>query len=682
MNFLYPGFLFALLAIVIPILIHLFNFRKFKRVYFSNVQFLKEAKEEGTAKEKLKHRLLLASRILTVTFLVLAFAQPFVPSGDAAKKDLKGNVVSIYIDNSYSMESINQEGSLLDKAKRRAKEIAKGFGINDQFKLITNDFEGRHQRLVNQEEFIALLDDIKVSSSSKTLQQVVNRGAEGNSGNVNKVNYLISDFQQSFIGSKNIPATPDQNTTLIKLNANKLPNVAVDSVWFLSPLHKPNDAERLVVKLKNYAPQEAKDIPVNLTINNQQRSVSRLTIAANATVTDTLSFSGLKSGWQKAVLSIKDFPVTFDDQLNFSFNVDAEMKILSIYGSGNEQYIKSLFTADPYFKLREMPESNISYNSFGEYSLIVLNGLKDPSSGLASTLRTYLKNGGAVVIFPDLNGNQNLYSSFLTALSLPKIKELKKERSFVDAIDLKNELFKDVFEQVPRNMDLPKVERYFQYESQNRSNRVNILQVPPNQLFFAQYQVDNGKVYLSAASLDPKDSNLSMHPIFVPLMYRIAFSSAGSNKLYYTLGTDGLLESDKIDLRSNESLTLTAKDFEVIPEVRQVPGKSLLYIADQVKNPGFYNLNKPDSLVSTYAFNENREESDMTYASPETLKNLFPGNPAKVFDLKTDKLSSGVTLKNNSTDLWKLCIVLCAVFLGVEILLIRFFNKAKKIQTA
>ena len=46
MQFLYPGFLFALAAIAIPIIIHLFNFRKFKKVYFTNVAFLKEIKHE------------------------------------------------------------------------------------------------------------------------------------------------------------------------------------------------------------------------------------------------------------------------------------------------------------------------------------------------------------------------------------------------------------------------------------------------------------------------------------------------------------------------------------------------------------------------------------------------------------------------------------------------------------
>jgi hypothetical protein len=682
MNFLYPGFLFALLAVAIPILIHLFNFRKFKRVYFSNVQFLKEAKEEGTAREKLKHLLLLISRILALVFLVLAFAQPILSSGPATKKNLTDNVVSIYVDNSFSMETVNKAGSLLDEAKRRAIEIVRGYDLNARFRLITNDFEGRHQRLVNREEFIDLLEEVKISSAMRTLQQVINRELGSSNANINRTDYIISDFQTSFVGSTPITSNPEIHANLIKLNANKLPNVAIDSLWFLSPLHKPNDAEKLVVHLKNYSNQEVKGISVNLSINQQQRSVSRLNLPANGFRNDTLSFSGLKSGWQKGTVSLKDYPVTFDDQLNFTFKVDQEMRVLSIYGGKNEKYIKSLFSVDTYFKLSEMQESNINYSNFNNYKLIILNELKEPSSGLAESIKIFLKNGGSVVIFPDLNGNQQEYSSFLNAISLPSVKESKKETLFVNTIDLKNELFKDVFEQIPKTLDLPKVEHYFLYEPQTKSNRINILQVPPNQLFFAQYRVNNGKVFLSATSLDAKDSNLPLHPIFVPLMYRIAFASTGTTRLFYTLGKDDLLEGQKITLGSNQSLKLTAKKFDVIPELRQVPGNTLLYVADQVKTAGFYNLNKADSLLAVYAFNENRKESNMTYATDKSLNDLFPKNKATVFNMQKDKISSGLDLKNNSNELWKLCIVLCAVFLGVEILLIKFFNKTKNLKTS
>ena len=687
MNFLYPGFLFALLAIAIPIVIHLFNFRRFKKIYFSNVQFLKEAKEQNSSREKLKNLLILASRILAIVFLVLAFARPFIPSDTAANPEAT-NVVSIYIDNSFSMETVNKEGSLLDEAKRKAKEIVQGYGLNDQFRLVTNDFEGRHQRLVGKEEFIQLLNEIKISPVGRTLQQVVNRQQSDVSANRNQLSYLISDFQRGFTGSTPIKTLPAVSHTFIKLHANSLPNVAVDSVWSLSPIHRPGGDEKFVVRLKNYGEQDASGIPLKLSINNQQKAISNIGVKAGQAVNDTLSFSGLQlpagaaAGWQNGVVSIKDFPLTFDDELNFSFKVSNELKVLNIAGHTSERFIKALFSSDKYFRLTEMPESNVDYSALSEYSLIVLSGLKQPSSGLAQQLKAYVDNGGSVVVFPDLGVAPQVYSAFLAALSLPGVQQLNSGVGLSSDIDLKNPLFKDVFDQIPRNMDLPVVNNYFGYVNRNSSSLEVILSLPLNRFLFAGFNVGQGKVYLSATSLDIKDSNLPRHAVFVPLMYKVAFASAKEQPLYYTLGAENTLETEKINLPANQSLKLASKDFEVIPELRQVPGRTLLYVADQVKKAGFYSLMSGDSLLAQVAFNDHRMESDMHYASEKELKDLFGGQKVAVYSAKKDAMSLNIAMKNSSVELWKLCIILAVVFLAIEILLIRFFNNTRNKQKA
>jgi len=678
MNFLYPGFLFALLAIAIPIVIHLFNFRRFKKVYFSNVQFLKEAKEQNSSREKLKNLLVLLSRILAIVFLVLAFARPFIPSDSSDSPALR-NAVSIYIDNSYSMETVNKEGSLLDEAKRKAKEIAAAYSLNDQFQLITNDFEGRHQRLVSKEEFVQLLDEIKISGTSRNLQQVINRMQSDANAGRNQICYLLSDFQKSFAGLSKIEGDRTIRYNFVKLNANSLPNISVDSVWSLSPVHKPGQSERMVVQLKNYGEEDAKGIPLKLTVNLQQKAISNVAVGAGKTVTDTLSFSGLKPGWQKASISIKDFPLTFDDELNFSFSVSDELRVLNISGNPSDKFIAALFGADSYFKLTEMPESNIKYSTFPDYGLIVLSGLREPSSGLAQELKSYVQNGGSVVIFPDLDVSATVYNPFLTGLSLPAIQQLQTGVPIATTIDLKSEIFKDVFDQIPKNMDLPVVSRYFSYADGSRTSRESILQLPLNRSLFAKYTVGAGKIYLSASSLSLKDGNLPRHPVFVPLMYKVAFSGARERPLFHTIGQDNLIGMEKISLLANQSLKLVSADFEVIPEVRQTPGRTLLYVADQVKKSGFYELKKADSTLAIVAFNDDRTESDMHYATERELEGLFGKQKISVFNSRKDAMSLNIAAKNNSTELWKLCIILSVVFLAMEILLIRFFNK--NIQT-
>ena len=680
MNFLYPGFLLALLTIAIPIVIHLFNFRKFKKVYFSNVQFLKEAKEQNSSREKLKHLLVLFSRILAICFLVFAFARPFIPLGDSASHS-ENNAVSIYVDNSYSMDAVNKEGSLLDEAKRKAKEIVGSYGLNAQFQLLTNDFEGKHQRFINKDEFVQQLEDVKISSASRSLQQIMNR-QQSAAGNINNVSYLLSDFQKNFVGSQSIKVDSNNLITFVKLNANSLPNISADSIWSLSPVHQPNQNEQIVVRLKNFGDEDAKDIPLKLNINGRQKAISSINVPAGKSIIDTLNFSGLSAGWQKGVLSIKDYPLTFDDELNFSFKVSSEMNVLHIKGDPDQTYIHSLYATDKYFNLTEMPEGNVKYSAFSGFSLIVLTGLKEPSSGLAQQLKAYVQNGGSLILFPDLNTGAAIYSPFLNALSLPSVEQVNAGTPVSSTLDLKNDLFKDVFDQAPKNLDLPSVNRYFSYISQNVLSREDLLQLPLNKFLLAKYNIGAGKIYLSATSLDSKDGNLARHPVFVPLMFKIAFGSTRSFPLYYTTGSSEVLESQKMNLLKNQSLKLVSNQFEAIPDVRQTPASTLLYVADQVKKPGFYNLVKADSTLAVMAFNDNRAESDMHYASDNELNGLFAKQKVNVINSKKDAQSLQVAATSNSIELWKLCISLALVFLAIEILLIRFFNPTKNLKTA
>ena len=669
MNFLYPGFLFSLLAVAIPILIHLFNFRKFKKVYFSNVQFLKAVKEQQSSREELRNLLILCSRILAIVFLVLAFARPYLSTGSDAHPEA-GNLVNIYIDNSFSMEAVNKDGSLLDEAKRKAKEIVKQFSPNDRFQLTTNDFEGRHQRLADAEELVSLIDEIKISPAQRTLQQVINRQNAINGGKRNRSDYILSDFQRQFAGKSPIITDATVPVFLLQFNSSTLPNIAIDSLWSLSPAHQPGGQEKLVVKLHNYGEEAGTGIPVKLLINNQQKALARLNVPAGKSITDTLTFSGLSVGWQKGAVTIKDFPITFDDQLDFTFNVKKGMNILHVSGDPAEKHISSLFSADSYFRLTTMPESNISYAAFSGYDLLILSQLKTPSSGLAQQLKSYMRNGGTVLIFPDLEVNLAVMSSFLQDLSVPPILALSHDTASVHTIDLKSNLFNDVFEEIPGRLDLPKVNRYFVYSKSNASE--DIMEMPAGRPFFSRYRLGAGQLYLSATSIIPEDSNLPLHPIFVPLLYKIAFTSKTEQPLYYTIGHH-LLSTPQLSLSPNQSLRLISGTQEVIPEIRQTPGKTLLYIADQIHTSGFYELHKADSLVSTYAFNESRAESDMHYSTDQDLKRVLKSKNFLIANSR-DNLSP-TALENNHTELWKLCLVLCAVFLAMEVLLIRFFNQ-------
>lgn len=198
LKFVYPEFLFALSLLAIPVIIHLFNFRRYKKIFFTNVRFLKEVTEETTSRSKIKHWLVLLSRLLAVTFLVMAFSQPYLPK-QLNTKISNNRAISIFVDNSYSMEANGREGTLLQEAKSKAIQVASAYQPSDQFQLLTCDFDPVHQRLVNKEEFISMLDQIKTSSSVRSTSEIISRQHDAlQQANANeKSSFLISDFQKS-----------------------------------------------------------------------------------------------------------------------------------------------------------------------------------------------------------------------------------------------------------------------------------------------------------------------------------------------------------------------------------------------------------------------------------------------------------------------------------------------------
>jgi hypothetical protein len=672
MHFLYPGFLFALAALAIPVIVHLFNFRRYQKVYFSNVQFLKELQEQQASRRNLKERLILAARLLSLLFLILAFAKPFIPANQTAIVG-KQQIVSVFVDNSYSMQTLSKEGSLLDEAKHHAKEIAATYGINDRFQLLTQDFEGKHQRLLSRDEFNDAVDAVKISPQSRDLQQIVNRQQsliKSQSGTASI--YILSDYQANMGKQSAIKADSGIALNLVQLKANKLPNVAIDSVWLLSAVHRPNENEKLVVRLHNYADEKAVRVPLKLTINKIQKALGSFSLGPRAVQNDTLAFSGLQSGWQRGELTLQDNPVTFDNLFYFTFNVKNQMPVLLINGGISNVFLKAAFATDKFFVTNNAQDGNVDYGSLSNYPLIVLSDIKAISAGLAQQLKTYVNKGGSLIVFQSADEDVKTYQALLQPLNAAYPEKLVNEATKVSAINVQSKVFKNVFEQLPDNPDLPIVKKYYQLNAATRGISENLMQLPGNQPFFVSYKSGRGQVYVAAVALDEDFSNLPRHAMLLPVLFRIGLLSGHDQPLFYTLGQDETIEAPTIQLNEKQVLKLANGSTSIIPDARQQEGSTLLYVSDQIKETGNYELKKQDSTLSIIAFNDNRKESDLTYLTEADLMKMAPkGN---FINAATPSLKSELNSINLGLQLWKLCIVLALIFIAAEILLVRFYK--------
>ena len=341
----YPAFLWALFAVAIPIIIHLFNFKKYKKVYFTNVRFLKELQHQSKAKSRLKEILILIARCLTIACLVLAFAQPIIPSKNNTVANVGANAISIYIDNSFSMENVSKQGALLNVAKNRTKEIIKAFGSADKFQLITNDFEGKHQRFLSKEDALTITDELKISSAVRPLSDVIKRQEEflNTSNLTNKKIYVLSDAQKSTFNILDLKIDTTIKTTLIPLKANQVNNVYIDSCWFETPLQQKGFIQKLHATIVNNGNGSIDIGSAKLFLNKQQLALSSFSLDANSKTEILFTFECKQNGFNFGSIKIDDYPITFDDELFFAFNSKVNVTVTLINGKDLKE-INSLET--------------------------------------------------------------------------------------------------------------------------------------------------------------------------------------------------------------------------------------------------------------------------------------------------------------------------------------------------
>jgi len=681
MEFVNPGFLYGLFTISIPIIIHLFNFRRFKKIYFSNVSFLKELKQQTQKQSRLKHLLILIMRILAIAAMVLAFAQPYFPVSKNIIQPDEKNAVSIYVDNSFSMQAASEQGILLDEAKDKAKEVASVYKSSDLFQLLTNDFEGRHQRFVSREEFFDLIDEMQISPVVKSLPEIISRQQVLFEGNPSKAKtaYIISDFQRDFL-NRDLPVMDSSlNILFIPLESINKDNLYIDSCWFETPVHQLNQNAELKVSIRNSSAKSFEKIPVKLMINGKQKALASFDIKENGSTEVVLPYTNYDNGIQNAELEINDFTINFDDKLWFSYYVSSLTPILCINGNDENVFLNSLFKKDSLFRFENVNEGNIGYSDFSKYQLIILNELRSVSSGLIQQLIPFVHNGGSLVVLPFGRPDGPEYSALLKSFNAGSYGQLDTTDTKISYINLEHPLYSNVFDEIPENLDLPVVFQHFPIQLESRTKQETLLELQSRGPFLNVFQVEKGKVYLFAVPFNTDFSNFTRHAIFVPTLFKIAISSVIEEILYYSIGENEVINIGNIELGNEEVLHLKMlnSDFDVIPEHRRQNSSIDLFTRGQISQAGNYELVKGDQAMKGISFNYDRAESDMVFYSSDMLKQYITEKKLNNIQVLTPTGKPFVqTLSEYSQGirLWKLFVILALAFLLAEALLLRFLK--------
>ncbi len=672
MNFVFPFFLFALFALAIPIIIHLFYFRKYKKVYFSDIRFLKQVQEEKSTIDKLKKRLILATRLLALLFLILAFAQPFIGS-NKNKLNQGTSAVCVYVDNSYSMGLKKGGEQVLSIAKIKAKEIANAFNTGDKFSLLTNDLEGTHQRWMQKQDFLDAIDKIELSPNIKTIDEISKKEATlfQSLNAKNKLGFFISDFQKNMISKS-------EDTTFIahflNIQSETEKNLFVDTCWFEQPLFTINTNNKLLVRIKNAGNTAAEKVRISVKINGVVKAIDDVSIAPENSITDSFNITATQAGWQKAEITFNDYPITFDDHFYFAYKVAQNEKVLSIDDAETPNNIASIFTNDVHFSFDKINKGQLDYSSFKNYSLIILNQLTDISSGIASSLKEYIDNGGNIYIIPSVNADINSYNSFLSNNNAGSFGALQVKNGEVTKINLQEELFKSVFNNLPKNVETPKIKKLYPILSNTNNNEREILSTNIGSPLVTKFEAGNGFIYVQAVPLSADFSDIQANAIFAPMVYNSAVYKKNKQALYYTIGKDNLIELKNSNTNGESVYKLSNGKNEFIPENRSVGNSVLLRVNNTLESDGHYSINSNNNELGIAAFNFDRTESNLKFASKDEIATTFNQKNQLILDNTKANLSAEVKQIKDGVLLWKICVILSLLFLLIEILLIRFWK--------
>ncbi|MPL70007.1 hypothetical protein SDC9_15758 [bioreactor metagenome] len=683
MHFINPFYLFGLLAIAIPIIIHLFNFRRFKKVYFTNVKFLKEVEISTKKQNKIRNRLLLFTRILSIILLVLLFAQPFFPNKEEKLVEKGLNAVVVFVDNSFSMQNQGRQGRLLDEAKQNAKEITEQYNSNDLFLLLTMDLEGRHQQFVNKDKFVELLNQVEISPSSEFNSKLISRSFDllNTKHGFNKRIFFVSDFQAPSFDVSNFPKDSLIKTLLVPLNANNIDNIYVDSISFVDPIFQVGQNIALNVRIVNKSEKKAEKVSVKLFLNNKQISVSSVDIDKNQSQIVKLNFTLKEHGIQHGRVSIIDNPITFDDDFYFTLQTTPKLEILSINSNNPNPFIARLFSNNNEIEIKNMSEKTIDFNDFDNYSFIVLNELSEFSSGLVSEIKRFREQGGDILIVPSEKMNLPSFQNAMQSLQIPYFSELIKKQNKVSIINQNNKLYKGVFSQDVENIEMPTAKQYYKLSSSSQTARESIMKFQSQDDFLLVSQENNSKAYVFSTNLTEDFTDFVKQSLFVPTIWNMALFSQVIPLPYYFFEDD--IQIDISKLKDSKKINVaeivsTDKKVSFIPELKKNNRMRSLVMHNQTNKAGNYNIEQEKEVFGGLSLNYNRMESNLSFMDANNINSelkKYSLGYYNILDTKKQVISSYFTKTKNGNYMSIILLILLLLSVGMETYLL--FKKTK-----
>jgi hypothetical protein len=640
MHFKHPEILYFLFLLIVPILVHLFQLRRFKKSYFTNVRLLAKLSIQTRKSSKIKKWLLLATRLLLLACLILAFAQPYFTAKDSKNAN---NEMYIILDNSFSMQAKGKKGELL---KRAVQELLENTPENAQFSLLTNT---ENYWNTDIKSIRNSLQNLKYSANPFELDNIMAK-VKARKSAFKKDIIIITDAVG--LDEKQLKNSKfDDYPYFIISKAEQKNNVAIDSVFINQTLDNFYD---IGINLSGYGENFK---PISMSLFNNDKLIAK-TIVNFDTKNKKVNFTIPKQAFHGYV-TIEDNGLEYDNRLYFSISETKKTNVISIGDPIKSNFLSRIYTSEE-FNYHNFDIRSLDYNSLDKQDAIILNELDEIPQALQTTLKSFVSKGGNVVIIPSEKTAVPNINSFLSNFGKVQMGSLENKEKLITKINFDHPIFSGVFENKIKNFQYPKTKSSFPITSSYSS----ALSYEDQSAFLTSIQNQVSAISIFSAPLNSINSNFQQSPLIVPVFYKMAQNNQKSGINAITIGNnqpyfvEALLSKDAI-------LEVRGTEEQFIPIQQILNNKVKIVFNDYPEQAGNYTIYNKKEALENISFNYKRSESDLSQINTNLIS-----------DYKTTDTISTIfsTLQTERTDneIWKWFVIFALLFLALEMAIIKF----------
>jgi hypothetical protein len=690
MTFLNPAVLFGLLAASIPVLIHLLNLRKLKRIDFSTLSFLKELQKNKIRKIKLKQWLLLALRVLIIMMLVMAFARPALKGTTIGGAASSAKTTAVFIvDDTFSMSVIGNRGSYLNQAKETVKNILRQLQEGDEAALILVSDNSDVRTTSSLTDFVKRINDIEVSYSSGMIHNAIVKASEiiSGSANFNKEIYLLTDFQQNRLAAErqlsDFSEVLNENVKLYSFNfsGKSVYNLAVTDMKLQTQIFEKDKPVSFDITVRNFSDNDASDVVVSLFSNGERSSQRSIDVAAGKSETFSMEVNLNQTGFIEYSAEIEDDEILQDNQRFLSFYIPEEIPVVVFYE--NEADIKFLELPlrvagenNP-LKITKRNINQLSSVNLSSFKVVMITGSGNINS--IDRLISFAENGGGVLVFPSVNSTPQSFEAFLKNLPLPGLNGVTGKRGDASAlnrfnkVDLDHPVFQNIFLNEKKKIESPEI--YYNYKILPSGKGRDIISLSDGSSFMSEYSAGRGKYLLFSSLPELSWNNLPLKGIFPPLIYKTVLY------LSYTQNIDeeNIIAGNALNInlsgKAVPQLLINRPDGS--SETINTGGEPFLNYAN-TGVAGIYTLRANDNIFDKIPVNTDPLESGTEYISESDFKDYlekigFKGSFVSI-DPSGDPENQIIQARFGS-ELWKIFAVLTLLLALLEMTIARSMKK-------